>query len=30
MVKEEAKSQPEEYRTYFDDWVFASDAEIGP
>ena len=29
-VKEEAKRQPEEYMTYFEDWLFASDKEIGP
>ena len=27
-VKEEVKRQPEEYMTYFEDWLFASDAEI--
>jgi hypothetical protein len=29
-VEEEAKRQPEEYWTYFEDWLFASDEEIGP
>ena len=28
-VKEEVKSQPQEYCTYFEDWLFASDIEIG-
>jgi hypothetical protein len=28
-VKEEVKRQPEEYMTYFEDWLFASEAEIG-
>ena len=27
-VKEEEKSQLEEYLTYFEDWLFTSDAEI--
>jgi hypothetical protein len=25
-----SKRQPEEYMKYFEDWLFASDAEIGP
>jgi hypothetical protein len=29
-VKEEAKRHPEEYMKYFEDCLFASDAEIGP
>jgi hypothetical protein len=29
-VEEEAKRQPEEYMKYFEDWLFASDKEIGP
>jgi hypothetical protein len=29
-VEEEAKRQPEEYMKYFEDWLFASDNEIGP
>jgi hypothetical protein len=29
-VKEEVKRQPEEYMKYFEDWLFTSDAEIGP
>ncbi len=29
-VKEEVKRQPEEYMEYFEDWLFTSDAEIGP
>jgi hypothetical protein len=29
-VKEEVKRQPEEYMKYFEDWLFASDAEIEP
>jgi hypothetical protein len=29
-VKEGAKRQPEEYMKYFEDWLFVSDAEIGP
>jgi hypothetical protein len=29
-IKEEVKRQPEEYMKYFEDWLFASDAEIGP
>jgi hypothetical protein len=28
-VKEKVKRQPEEYMKYFEDWLFASDAEIG-
>ena len=29
-VEEEEKRQPEEYMKYFEDWLFASDPEIGP